>query len=129
MPIYLLCGHTLFEAEFYTEENPRALRLARKGLFIWWAEDLLNYLSKEKPSVERNKAFKESLRDLARKLAGEIQEGKAELEALLWIFLSDFFWEVHLGAEVDLAKVLEQKGEALWPGFLPFAGTTSEKKR
>ena len=115
LPIYLLCGHTLFEAEFYAEENPRALRLARKGLFIWWAEDLLSYLSKEKLNVERDKALKEKLRDLARKIAGEIKEDRVDLEAFLWILLSDFFWEVHLGAEVDLKKVLQQKGEALWP--------------
>ncbi len=115
LPVYLLCGHTLFEAESYAEENPRALRLARKGLFVWWAEDFLSHLGEERPSEERNKALKEKLRGLARQIAGEITEERVGLDDLLWIFLSDFFWEVHLGAEVDLEKVLNQKGEALWP--------------
>ncbi len=122
LPIYLLCGHTLFEAEFYEKEGPRALRLAQRGLFVWWAEDLLNYLHQEKPTVPRNKTLKGKLAGLARRLAQEIKEGRGDLEGLLWVLLSDFFWIVQLGAEVDLAREVESRGKELWPRLAALCG-------
>ena len=122
LPLYLLCGHTLFEAEFYAEEGPRALRLAQKGLFVWWAEDLLDYLRLEKPSATRNEALKEKLAGLARRLGQEIKEGRGALEGLLWVLLSDFFWTVQIGAEVDLARVVERRGKGLWSRLAALCG-------
>jgi len=118
LPVYLLCGHTLFESEFYKEKGLRAIRMAQKGLFVWWAEDLLNYVQGTKPEAERDRGLKSLLNNLTEELEAKITQGGAseasDLE-LLWLLVGDFFWKVRLsGSKVDLENLLEEKKAELW---------------
>ena len=115
LPVYLLCGHTLFETEFYEEKGPRALRMAQKGLFVWWAEDLLNYVQIPKPEAERDDRLKKLLNNLTEDIETKITQGETSDAELLWLLVGDFFWKVRLsGSKVDLENLLEEKKAKLW---------------